>query len=48
MHGRGERSAQGFGGKTVRKETSRRRRRGWENGIGRDLMEIGWGVCVVD
>jgi hypothetical protein len=37
--GRGEKSAQGFGGKARRKETTRKT----EDGIRMDLKAIGWG-----
>jgi hypothetical protein len=38
-----EKSVQGFGGKTRRKETSLRPRHKWEDGIRMDLREIVWG-----
>jgi hypothetical protein len=47
-HGRGEKSAQGFGRKARRKETLARPRRRWEDGIRMDLREIGWGRCGLD
>jgi hypothetical protein len=39
MHGRVEKSVQGFGGKARRKETTHR----WEDGVRMDLREIGLG-----
>jgi hypothetical protein len=46
MHGRGEKSVQGFGGKTQRKETTWRTRHRWEDRIKMELREIGWGGGV--
>jgi hypothetical protein len=43
MHGKGEKSFQGFGGKAQRKETSLKTKHRWEDGIRMDLREIGWG-----
>jgi hypothetical protein len=42
-HGRGEKSVQGFGGKSRRKETTWKTKRRWEDGIRMDLREIGLG-----
>jgi hypothetical protein len=39
----GEENVQDFGGKARRKETTWRQRSLWEDGIGMDLREIGWG-----
>jgi hypothetical protein len=43
-HGIGEKSVQGFGGKPERKSPLGRPRRRWEEGIGMDLRELGWGA----
>jgi hypothetical protein len=43
MHGRGDKSVQGFGGKTLRIKPLGRPRHRWEDGIRMDLSEIGWG-----
>jgi hypothetical protein len=42
MHGRGERSVQGFGGKPKGKRPLGRSRDRWEDGLKMDLREIGW------
>jgi hypothetical protein len=39
----GEENVQDFGGKARRKESTWRLRSLWEDGIGMDLREIGWG-----
>jgi hypothetical protein len=45
----GEESVQSFGGKPRRKETARKTRHRWEDGIRMDLREISWGGgCGVD
>jgi hypothetical protein len=41
MHRRGEKSAQGFGGKARRKETTQKTEVWIENGVGLDLEENG-------
>jgi hypothetical protein len=43
MHGRGEKSVQGFGGKYGRKKTFGRPMHRWDYGIRVDLEEIGCG-----
>jgi hypothetical protein len=44
MHGRREKSVQGFGGKARRKEPLERPRSRWEDGIRMDRREIGVSV----
>jgi hypothetical protein len=46
VHGRGEKSVQGLGGKARRKRPLGRPTNTWEDGISMDLGEIGW-ECVV-
>jgi hypothetical protein len=43
MHERGQKSVQGFGGKVEGKRPLQKPRCRWEDGIGMDLREIGWG-----
>jgi hypothetical protein len=43
MHGRGEKSVQGFGGKARRKEATLKTKVFREDGIRMDLREIGLG-----
>jgi hypothetical protein len=43
-HARGEKTVQGFGGKSRRKDTIRKTKARWENGIRVDFMEFGLGV----
>jgi hypothetical protein len=45
-HGRGEKSVQGFGGKSRRKDTTWKTKAKWEDGIRMDLREIGMGVWI--
>jgi hypothetical protein len=42
MHGRGEKSVQGFGGRLEGKRPHERPRYRWEDGIKMDFREIGW------
>jgi hypothetical protein len=41
MHGRGEKSVQGFGGKARMKDIARTTKAYWKDGIRMDLREIG-------
>jgi hypothetical protein len=45
-HGRREKIVQGFGGKVRRKETTRKKRPRWEDGIRMDLRKIDLGVWI--